>query len=307
LIGIGWIGFGAGILWGFSNIAFTVALQNTEVATVLIILASNPMFSVVFSYLLLGESTNMRTAITGLVCFGCIAFIFYQSVASADYGQRSLVGVICAVLAASSFGLYFVLIRVAIKYQKSEPDMNACNILSGATVAVVSAILGQGVRFSSISGRDVLYLIIQGVFVIPVAFTLLVIGPQYIPAPEVCLYSFIETVLGPLWVWLGGYEAPSQFAIYGGAILLFTLGANTIVELNSITDHSDTSFTEVNNDECEKSHEAGQVDAAHIKNENFADSQPENACSGISVQKLEAIYIALGDCESCTTVVNHLR
>jgi drug/metabolite transporter (DMT)-like permease len=232
LVGVGWIGFGAGVLWGLSNVVFTLAIQNAQVATVLVILASNPMWSVLFSYILLGEVARIRTIIVGLICIGCIVFIFVESLNNKQPGNNSLLGVICAILAAASFGIYFVLIRVAVMYQKSEPDCNACNIISGITAAITALILGSGVQISTISGEDMLYLVIQGFFGISISFTLLTIGPQYITAPEVCLYSFIETVLGPLWVWLGGYEAPPFYSLYAGAVLLCTLGINGILSLS---------------------------------------------------------------------------
>jgi len=44
-----------------------------------------------------------------------------------------------------------------------------------------------------------------------------------ISAPEVSLMTLMETVLGPIWVWLGGFEAPTEFAIYGGIALALAL------------------------------------------------------------------------------------
>ena len=46
------------------------------------------------------------------------------------------------------------------------------------------------------------------------------------------MYFYIpETVLGPVWVWLGGYEAPPLFAVYGGIMLIVALGTHSIVAL----------------------------------------------------------------------------
>jgi hypothetical protein len=65
--------------------------------------------------------------------------------------------------------------------------MNACNIVAGLVVAIITATLG--VDLHGISDSDMLLLCIQGMFVIPIAFTLLIIGPQYITAPEVCFIN----------------------------------------------------------------------------------------------------------------------
>ena len=54
-------------------------------------------------------------------------------------------------------------------------------------------------------------------------FCLLTIGPAYISAPEVSLYTLIETVLGPVFVYVGGFEAPPVLTVYGGTLLLLAL------------------------------------------------------------------------------------
>ena len=59
-------------------------------------------------------------------------------------------------------------------------------------------------------------------------FGLLVIGPSYLPANEVSLFFLIETILGPVLVYLGGYEAPPKFTLYGGICLIFALAMNRL-------------------------------------------------------------------------------
>jgi drug/metabolite transporter (DMT)-like permease len=77
-------GWGAGMLWGASNMLFTSAIQLTAVANVLVIVASNTVFSSIFSYLLLGELIPIRMIVTSLICFGAIALIF-----SGEYADAS--------------------------------------------------------------------------------------------------------------------------------------------------------------------------------------------------------------------------
>jgi drug/metabolite transporter (DMT)-like permease len=79
---------------------------------------------------------------------------------------------------------------------------------------------------SDIHGVAWVYIALQGLGVLALGFTLITIAPTYIPAPEVSLYTLIETVLGPVWVYLGGYEAPSLYAVAGGVILLVALAVH---------------------------------------------------------------------------------
>ena len=80
----GIFGWAAGLLWGASNMLFTAAIQNTAVANVLVIVASNTVFSSIFSYLLLGELIPIRMFVTSAICFGAIALIFSGKLHSLD-------------------------------------------------------------------------------------------------------------------------------------------------------------------------------------------------------------------------------
>ncbi|MFT5400060.1 MAG: drug/metabolite transporter (DMT)-like permease [Gammaproteobacteria bacterium] len=54
------------------------------------------------------------------------------------------------------------------------------------------------------------------------------IGPRYIPAAEVGLLLLLESILGPVWVWLVLHEEPGPRTLFGGGIVLMTLAINTI-------------------------------------------------------------------------------
>ena len=64
---------------------------------------------------------------------------------------------------------------------------------------------------------------VGGGLVLPAAMGLLTLGPRYIPAPEAAMLTLLETVLGPLWVWLVISEQPGANTIIGGAIVVGTL------------------------------------------------------------------------------------
>ena len=89
--------------------------------------------------------------------------------------------------------------------------------------------LCQNPDLGALSGVDSVYILLMGIGVLGAGFYLLTLAPMYIPAPEVSLYTLIETVVGPIWVWLGGYEAPSVFAVAGGCILIVALAIHRLV------------------------------------------------------------------------------
>jgi len=62
-------------------------------------------------------------------------------------------------------------------------------------------------------------------------FLLFMNGARLIPVAQSALIGMLETVLGPLWVWLVLNERPGAASLAGGALILGALLANTLVDL----------------------------------------------------------------------------
>jgi drug/metabolite transporter (DMT)-like permease len=58
---------------------------------------------------------------------------------------------------------------------------------------------------------------------------LITMAMRYLPAVEVGLFTLLETVLGPVWVWLAYGETPSSMALLGGALIFGALLANSLL------------------------------------------------------------------------------
>jgi len=93
----------------------------------------------------------------------------------------------------------------------------------------------------NVSGRDLGLLFLLGGLVMPISLGLITIGPRYLPAPEVGLVMLLETVLGPLWVWLACAEIPHAGTFVGGAIVVCILVGHSLLGMR--TSHADTSMT----------------------------------------------------------------
>lgn len=81
---LGKIGLFASVIWGAAQVLITYALATAPVGSVLVINSSNPMFSALFSRILLGEVVKLRTIAAGLVCFASIVVIFFSEISAGD-------------------------------------------------------------------------------------------------------------------------------------------------------------------------------------------------------------------------------
>ena len=95
-----------------SGVAFAYGVVQTSVAIILFSLATMPLFSALFSRLILGEPLKKSTFLVIIIClFGIgLAISDGHSAVGAPNGSV-IIGGLCGLLAAASLGLVFVLFR----------------------------------------------------------------------------------------------------------------------------------------------------------------------------------------------------
>ncbi|MCG8359524.1 MAG: DMT family transporter [Kiloniellales bacterium] len=217
---IGLSGLAAAGLFTCSTISFITAILHTSVANTLIMVSAAPLFAALFSRLFLGEAVAQRTWIAIALTLGGIGVIVSGSLASG-----SLTGDLAALLTAASIGGTFTAVR-----SRPRVDMTPAIALGALFSAVIVSPLAVPV---AVAPLDLGLLAVMGILLLPLSYLLITMGPRYLPAPEVGLLMLLETVLGPLWVWLVLGEVPTHFAFIGGAIVLGTLIAHSAVGLRS--------------------------------------------------------------------------
>ena len=62
---------------------------------------------------------------------------------------------------------------------------------------------------------------------------MITLGPRYLPAPEVSLILLVETILGPIWVWLAIGEVPLETTLFAGVLIVGTLFVHTLMSLKA--------------------------------------------------------------------------
>ena len=80
-------------------------------------------------------------------------------------------------------------------------------------------------------GKDLLIVPLMCIMCVAIPFVLVTIAPRFIPAEEVNLFFLLETIIGPIWVWLVVKEQPTLETIIGGAVIIITLGIHSFIKL----------------------------------------------------------------------------
>jgi len=203
--------------YSLGTVSFVYAITHTSVANTLIILSSTPLFAALIGRVLLQEPIQLRTllAIT-LVAIGIAAI----ASGSASSGDNALLGDLAAILGSFFLACGFSLVR-------RFPQISVLSAISCSGLMTALLVLPLASPLA-ITQDDFGYLLLMGLYVVPVGTALMYLGPRYIPAAEVGLLLLLESILGPIWVWLVFAENPGVHTLVGGAIILSTLTLNTI-------------------------------------------------------------------------------
>ncbi len=215
---VGTVGIFYAISFSICNITFIVSIQNTNVANTLIMIALAPMLSAILGAIFLKEMPSKGTWIAIFITFLAALFIFYDSLQVGN-----LFGNIMGFVTASGLAVNAVLIRYA-----KDRDLLPSAVMGKLGVAVFAFFF---VENFNLIGTDQIYIPVMCIICVALPFVLVTIAPRFIPAEEVNLFFLLETIIGPIWVWLVVKEQPTLETIIGGAVIIITLGIHSFIKL----------------------------------------------------------------------------
>ncbi len=211
-------GFAVGACMSLSSTCFILSLSYTAVANTLILMSTGPYVAGILGWLVLGERVAVRTWISMGVALGGAVVMVSSSVA-----RGAMLGDLLAVVMATSFAAATVIVR-----RHPDIQMAPAAVVSTALTALVALPLADPLHAPA---RDLALLAFFGVGQFGVGFILFMKGARLLPAAETSLIGMLETVLGPIWVWLVLGERPAAAALAGGSLIFAALLANTLVDL----------------------------------------------------------------------------
>jgi drug/metabolite transporter (DMT)-like permease len=193
--------------------SFIVALNHTTVAHVLFIQAMAPVLAALIAWIALGEPVSTRTGVAMGIAVAGVALMV------GGPGGGNLLGDGLSLTMALAFAVSIVISR-----HRRDVSMLPATCLS--QLFLVIAFLPFAAP-AGMPGDDLLALAALGAGQIGLGLALLTVGARLIPAAQVALITLLETVLGPLWVWLAIDEKPTTATLVGGAIVVVAVVIQT--------------------------------------------------------------------------------
>ena len=218
LIGIGYPGIFYFISFSACNITFLISIQNTNVANTLVMIALAPMLSAILGTLFLKESPDKKTWSAIFITFTACIYIFHDSLKLGN-----LYGDIFGFITAFGLACNATLARYA-----KERDLVPSAVIGKLCVAIFALFF---VESYELLGKDLFYIPLMCVMCVAIPFVLVTIAPRFITGAEVNLFFLLETILGPIWVWLVIKEQPSLETIIGGSVIILTIAIHSFLAL----------------------------------------------------------------------------
>ena len=206
--------------FSITNITFVVSIQNTNVANTLVMIATAPMISAILGSIFLKEPPDKKTWISIIITFFAIIYIFFDSLKIGNF-YGDILGFITALGLAVG--------AVTIRSAKSK------NLVPAAVVGklIVATFALLFIESFALTNKDLYIIPLMCIMCVAIPFVLVTIAPRFIPAAEVNLFFLLETIIGPIWVWMIIKEQPSIETLYGGAIIVTTIAIHSFLKLKN--------------------------------------------------------------------------
>jgi drug/metabolite transporter (DMT)-like permease len=206
--------------FSITNITFVVSIQNTNVANTLVMIATAPMLSAILGAIFLKEPPDKKTWISIIVTFLAIIYIFFDSIKLGNF-YGDILGFITAIGLAVG--------AVTIRSAKSK------NLVPAAVVGklFVATFALFFIESFVLEDKDLIIVPLMCILCVAIPFVLVTIAPRFIPAAEVNLFFLLETIIGPIWVWLIIKEQPSIETLQGGVVIIMTIAIHSFLKLKN--------------------------------------------------------------------------
>lgn len=215
---IGKPGVWAGVALGLGSICYVYAILLTTVANAVFIIGASPLATAFVAWIYLREKTSKFGVVAMLVSLIGIGLMFADGLLEGRW-----LGNVAALMVVVSFVIFLLILR-----KKRDIDMLPATCIGGLVMGGVAGFFADNLI---VSNHDLVIALLMGCVQFGIGFMCFTIATRYILASEVALFSLTESILGPIWVWIGVGEKPSILTLIGSAIVLVCVSSYCIVNI----------------------------------------------------------------------------
>ena len=175
-----------------------------------------PLATAFTAWVILGEKTSNFGIVAMLVSLIGVGLMFADGLLEGRW-----LGNVAALAVVVSFVIFLLILR-----GRQRVDMLPATCLGGLVMAAVGGIFADNLV---ILNHDLVIALLMGTLQFGIGFYCFTVAARYIMASEVALYALTESILGPIWVWIGVGEQPSLLTLAGSGIVLVCVSAYCIV------------------------------------------------------------------------------
>lgn len=206
----------AGAFYALTFFFFILSITRNTAANTFVLMSISPFIAALMGRIFLKELLPLRTWFLIVFAFLGIILMFYDGL---DSGYN--LGNILALGVPLAFSLNLMVLRRA----HARVNMIPMVFFAGVFSILISFPLAWPLTPNL---SDLTFLWIMGWIQLGLGSVLMTIATRYLTAAEVAFFALLETTLGPIWVWLGIGERPSNIALIGGIIVVLALLLNAL-------------------------------------------------------------------------------
>lgn len=211
-------GLAVGVCFAIASTSFVVALAYTTVANIVLMQAGVPLLAALMGWIIFRERVSLATWLAIAVVIAGVSIMVSESFT----GDVSPIGDGLALLIAVAFSSATVITR-----RFAHVRMTPATCLGTLIAAAFAASQASAFTVSSV---DMAWLFAFGALNLGLGLALFATGARLIPAAFAALLGTLETVLGPVWVWLIHGETPSARTVIGGTVIFAALLVHIALE-----------------------------------------------------------------------------
>lgn len=201
-----------GVLLALANFCFTLGVQKTRVANIVMLAYLYPLFTSLLSVRILGERVRPRLALALGLGMGGTLLVLSSNLGEFDEANQvaTALGIVVAVFVATR--------RVLAK--KLSDDVSTMAVVAVATAIVALAFLPSLViSHYSLTWSDAVVLFASAIVTNVVASWLTLSGVRKLDANPAAALSYLEPLSAVVFAWVFLSERPGLLAVGGGALI----------------------------------------------------------------------------------------